>query len=308
MFMNDMADTYPVDSALFGAEDPNAADSLVDSDAEGDDGEGDSNDDASSDGDDSDSSTSGVAGANDSKKTGTTDTFVGSSSGTYHKGDEVPAPSQPSEVRKATTPVKGAKKPAKIPPVAKPAKASPGNSTMGGAGSRPPRQNSTSASILASSPHFIPSGNDTVVDDAPEPSQPDEASKAAKQVKASGASAAVAAFPMMSLSKAAPGGGGDGYEKEIAAADNEEVVSTLLCIHLTLYIHQYSLFELSSIHAKSVCYDAFWIILGIIQKVLVWTFSERKHLCELPASHIAFAPPSPTSSFLARHWRRRIRT
>ena len=312
MFMNDMADTYPVDSALFGAEDPNAADSLVDSDADGEDGndgEGDSNDDASSDGDDSDSSTSGVAGAKDSKKTGTTDTFVGSSSGTYHRGDEVPAPSQPSEVRKATTPVKGAKKPAKIPPVAKPAKASPGNSTMGGAGSRPPRQNSTSASILASSPHFIPSGNDTVVDDAPEPLQPDEASKAAKQVKASGASAAVAAFPMMSLSKAAPGGGGDGYEKEIAAADDEEVVSTLLCIHLTLYRHhQYSLFELSSIHAKSVCYDAFWIILGIIQKVLVWTFSECKHLCELPASHIAFAPPSPTSSFLARHWRQRIRT
>ena len=304
MFMNDMADTYPVDSALFGAEDPNAADSLVDSDAEGedgDDGEGDSNDDASSDSDDSDSSTSGVAGANDSKKTGTTDTFVGSSSGTYHKGDEVPAPSQPSEARKATTPVKGAKKPAKIP-VAQPAKASPGNSTMGGAGSRPPRRKSgsKSASILASSPHFIPSGTDTVVDDAPEPLQPDEASKAAKQVKASGASAAVAAFPMMSLSKAAPGGGGDGYEKEIAAADDEEVVSTLLCIHLTLYRHhQYSLFELSSIHAKSVCYDAFWIILGIIQKVLVWTFSECKHLCELPASHIAFAPPSPTSSFLA---------
>ena len=268
MFMNDMADTYPVDSALFGAEDPNAADSLVASDAEGDDGEGDSNDDASSDGDDSDSSTSGVAGAKDSKKTGTTDTFVGSSSGTYHKGDEVPAPSQPSEVRKATTPVKGAKKPAKIPPVAKPAKASPGNSTMGGAGSRPPRQKtgSKSASVLASSPYFIPSGTDTVVDDAPEPSQPDEASKAAKQVKASGASAAVAAFPMMSLSKAAPGGGGDGYEKEIAAADDEEVVPTLLCIHLTLY-HQYSLFELSSIPAKSVCYDAFWIILSIIQKV-----------------------------------------
>ena len=322
MFMNDMADTYPVDSALFGAEDLNAADSLVDfslvddgegdsNDAEGDDGEGDSNDDASSDGDDSDSSTSGVAGAKDSKKTGTTDTFVGSSSGTYHKGDEVPAPSQPSEARKATTPVKGAKKPAKIPPVAKPAKASPGNSTMGGAGSRPPRQNSTSASILASSPHFIPSGNDTVVDDAPEPLQPDEASKAAKQVKASGASAAVAAFPMMSLSKAAPGGGGDGYEKEITAPDDDEdeVISTLLCIHLTLYRHhQYSLFELSSIHAKSVCYDAFWIILGIIQKVLVWTFSECKHLCELPASHIASAPPSPTSSFLARHWRRRIRT
>ena len=69
--------------------------------------------------------------------------------------------------------------------------------------------------------------------------------------------------------------------------------------------HQYSLFELSSIHAKSVCYDAFWIILGIIQKVLVWTFSECKHLRELPASHIASAPPSPTSSFLARHWRRR---
>ena len=143
MFMNDMADTYPVDSALFGAEDPNAADSLVDSDAEGDDGEGDSNDDASSDGDDSDSST-GVAGANDSKKTGITDTFVGSSSGTYHKVDEVPAPSQPSEARKTTTPVNGAKKPAKIP-VAKPAKASPGNSTMGGAGSRPPRQKSKSA-------------------------------------------------------------------------------------------------------------------------------------------------------------------
>jgi hypothetical protein len=139
----------------------------------------------------------------------------------------------------------------------------------------------------------------------PEPSQPEEASKAAKQV---------AAFPMMSLSKAdkaAPVGGGDGYEKEIAAPDDddEEVVSTLLCAHLTLYRHhQYSLFELSSIHAKSVCYDAFWIILGIIQKVLVWTFSECKHLCELPASHIAFAPPSPTSSFLARHWRRRIRT
>ena len=302
MFMNDMADTYPVDSALFGAEDPNAADSLVEvySDAEGDDGEGDSNDDASSDSDDSDSSTSGVAGANDSKKTGTTDTFVGSSSGTYHKVDEVPAPSQPSEARKTTTPVKGAKKPAKIP-VAKPAKASPGNSTMGGAGSRPPRQKtgSKSTSVLASSPDIIPSGTDTVVDDAPEPSQPDEASKAAKQVKASGASAAVAAFPMMSLSKA-PVGGGDGYEKEIAAADDEEVVSTLLCIHLTLYRHhQYSLFELSSIHAKSVCYDAFWIILGIIQKVLVWTFSECKHLCELPASHIAFAPPSPTSSFLA---------
>ena len=310
MFMNDMVDTYPEGSALFGAEDPNAADSLVDSDAEGedgDDGEGDSNDDASSEGDDSDSSTSGVAGANDSKKTGTTDTFVGSSSGTYHKVDEVPAPSQPSEARKATTPVKGAKKPAKIPPVAKLAKASPGNSTMGGAGSRPPRQKSKSASILASSPHFIPSGTDTVVDDAPEPLQPDQASKAAKQVKASGASAAVAAFPMMSLSKAAPVGGGDGYEKEIAAADEEEVVSTLLCIHLTLY-HQYSLFELSSIPAKSVCYDAFWIILGIIQKVLVWTFSECKHLCELPASHIAFAPPSPTSSFLDRHWRRRIRT
>ena len=180
---------------------------------------------------------------------------------------------------------------------------------MGGAGSRPPRQKSKSASILASSPHFIPSGTDTVVDDAPEPSQPEEASKAAKQVKASGASAAVAAFPMMSLSKAAPVGGGDGYEKEIAAADDEEVVSTLLCIHLTLYRHhQYSLFELSSIHAKSVCYDAFWIILGIIQKVLVWTFSECKHLCELPASHMASAPPSPTSSFLARHWRRRIRT
>ena len=302
MFMNDMADTYPVDSALFGAEDPNAADSLVDSDAEGedgDDGEGDSNDDASSDSDDSDSSTSGVAGANDSKKTGTTDTFVGSSSGTYHKVDEVPAPSQPSEARKATTPVKGAKKPAKIP-VAQPAKASPGNSTMGGAGSRQ-KTGSKSASVLASSPDFIPSGTDTVVDDASEPSQPDQASKAAKQVKASGASAAVAAFPMMSLSKAAP------VEKEIAAADEEEVVSTLLCIHLTLY-HQYSLFELSSIHAKSVCYDAFWIILGIIQKVLVWTFSECKHLCELPASHIAFAPPSPTSSFLARHWRRRVRT
>ena len=268
MFMNDMADTYPVDSALFGAEDPNASDSLVDSDAEGedgDDGEGDSNDDASSDSDDSDSST-GVAGANDSKKTGTTDTFVGSSSGTYHKVDEVPAPSQPSEARKTTTPVKGAKKPAKIP-VAKPAKASPGNSTMGGAGSRPPRQKSgsKSASVLAASPFFIPSGTDTVVDDAPEPSQPDQASKAAKQVKASGASAAVAAFPMMSLSKAAPVGGGDGYEKEIAAADDEEVVPTLLCIHLTLY-HQYSLFELSSIHAKSVCYDAFWIILGIITK------------------------------------------
>ena len=304
MFMNDMVDTYPVGSALFGAEDPNAADSLVDSDAEGDDGEGDSNDDASSDGDDSDSSTSGVAGAKDSKKTGTTDTFVGSSSGTYHRGDEVPAPSQPSEVRKATTPVKGAKKPAKIPPVAKPAKASPGNSTMGGAGSRPPRNKS--ASVLAASPFFIPSGTDTVVDNAPEPSQPNQASKAAKQVKASGASTAVAAFPIMSLSKAAPAGGGDGYEKAIAVSDDEEVVPTLLCIHLTLY-HQCSLFELSSIPAKSVCYDAFWIILSIIENVLVWTFSERKHLCELPASHIAFAPPSPTSSFLDRHWRRRIR-
>ena len=149
VFMNDMADTYPVDSALFGAEDPNAADEdgndgEADADGEdGNDGEGDSNDDASSDGDDSDSST-GVAGANDSKKTGITDTFVGSSSGTYHKVDEVPAPSQPSEARKTTTPVKGAKKPAKIP-VAKPAKASPGNSTMGGAGSRPPRQKSKSA-------------------------------------------------------------------------------------------------------------------------------------------------------------------
>ena len=247
VFMNDMADTYPVDSALFGAEDPNAADSLVDSDAEGEDGdhaEGDSNDDAGSESDDSDSST-GVAGANDSKKTGTTDTFVGSSSGTYHKVDEVPAPSQPSEARKTTTPVKGAKKPAKIP-VAKPAKASPGNSTMGGAGSRPPRpkSGSKSASVLAASPFFIPSGTDTVVDDAPEPSQPDQASKAAKQVKASGASAAVAAFPFVSLSKAAPVGGGDGYEKEIAAHDDyeEEVVSTLLCVHLTLYRHhQYSL-------------------------------------------------------------------
>jgi hypothetical protein len=247
-----------------------------------------------------------VAGANDSKKTGTTDTFVGSSSGTYHKVDEVPAPSQPSEARKTTTPVKGAKKPAKIP-VAKPAKASPGNSTMGGAGSRPPRQKpgSKSASVLAASPYFIPSGTGTVVDDVPEPSQPEEASKAAKQVKASGASAAVAAFPMMSLSKAdkaAPVGGGDGYEKEIAAPDDdeEEVVSTLLCAHLTLYRHhQYSLSELSGIHAKSVCYDAFWIILSIIQKVLVWPFSECTHPCELPASHIAIVPPLPTSSFLA---------
>ena len=155
MFMNDMADTYPEGSALFGAEDPNAAAELVDSDAEQDEGdaaEEDTNDEASSDdSDDSDSSMSGVAGAKVGQKTGAADDFVGSSSGTYTRVDKAPAPSQPSEARNATKPPKRATNLAKT------------SATDGFVGSS--------------------SGTYTRVEQVPAPSQPAEVRKPAKSPK-----------------------------------------------------------------------------------------------------------------------------
>ena len=81
---------------------------------------------------------------------------------------------------------------------------------------------------------------------------------------------------MLSLSKAPPVGGETENEFELSLEDSEVFLLYLLC---TYYVqctplalcrhHHYRLFELSNIRAKSVRYDAFWIILGIIQKVLV---------------------------------------
>jgi hypothetical protein len=263
---------------LFGAEDPNAAAALVDSDAEQDEGdaaEADSNDDASSDSDDSDSSTSGVAGAKEGQNTGASDDFVGSSSGTYKRVDKAPARSQPSPGARKTTKPKGATTPAKTTPVepkgatnpaktsatddfvgsssgtytrveeapapsqpaearkptkspkgaTKPAKTTPveplwDKSTMGGGGgSRTGRRarHSKIASVVASQ-----SDTDTVVDDVPETSHPSEARKAATQVQAPVASAEVAAYPILSLSKAPPVGGETESEQEFPLEDDED--------------------------------------------------------------------------------------